>query len=216
MLWKNKRNERTSWSTPIVVEVSGKPQIIINATDRTRGYDLKTGEIIWELGGMTVNVVPSPVYADGIVYVMSGFRGAALQAIDVEKARENIMGTEAVLWTHDSNTPYTPSPLLYKGYLYFLKVNKGELSCFDAMTGNPYYEAKDLENIKNVYASPVATQGRVYIAGRDGVTYVLKHGQDLEVLAVNTLEDGFDASPVIIGNDLYLRGRSHLYCISNE
>ena len=216
VIWEKSRNERTSWSTPIFVEVDRKPQIIINATDRTRGYDLETGEVLWEIGGMTVNVIPSPVYADGIVYVTSGFRGASLQAIRLDKARGNIKGTDAVLWTHDASTPYTPSPLLYENKLYFLKVNKGELSCFDAKTGQPHYESKKLDDIKSVYASPSAAAGRVYIVGRDGVAVVLNHGPSLDILAVNSLEDGFDASPVIVGDELFLRGRKSLYCIAEE
>ena len=77
VLWKVDRDESTSWATPIVVEHNGTPQVIINATHRTRGYDLATGKTLWECGGMTANTIPSPVTANGIVYVTSGFRGNA-------------------------------------------------------------------------------------------------------------------------------------------
>ena len=216
ILWKKERDERTSWSTPLVVDVNGKPQIIVNATGRSRGYDLDTGDVIWESGGMTVNVIPSPVYADGIVYLMSGFRGSALQAIRLDKARGDLSGSDAVVWTHDANTPYTPSPLLYRGALYFLKINQNILSCFDAGTGQPTYESERLEGLKGVYASPAAANGRVYVVGRNGATAVLKHGSTFEVLAVNALDEGIDASPVIVGDELYLRGLKHLYCIAED
>ena len=80
-LWRRERDEVTSWSTPLVVEVDGRPQVVVAATGRNRGYDLASGETIWEAAGMTTNTVPSPVAADGLVYVTSGFRGNALQAI---------------------------------------------------------------------------------------------------------------------------------------
>ena len=215
-IWKTDRDEITSWSTPIIVENGGKKQVIVNATRRIRGYDLDTGDVIWESEGMTSNVIPSPVHGSGMVYVMSGFRGNALQAIRLDKAQGDITGTDAVAWTLDKDTPYTPSPLLYEDYLYFFKINKEILSCFDATTGEIFYGPKKLEGVKGVYASPVGVDGRVYIVGRNGVSCVIKHGPKFELLAQNTLDDGFDASPIIVGNELYLRGRTHLYCIASE
>ena len=210
------RDEATSWSTPLVVEIDQKPQIVVSASGYTRGYDLATGAVIWKSSGLTLNVIPSPVYAEGIVYVMSGFRGSALQAIRLKGASGEIDDSDAILWRHDKDTPYTPSPLLYKDLLYFLKINKEELSCFNALTGEPYYKPQKLENIKGVYASPVGAADRVYIAGRNGVTYVIEHGPDFEILAENHLDDKFDASPVIVDRELYLRGIQSLYCISQD
>ena len=106
-----------------------------------------------------------------------------------------------------------PSPLLYDGILYLLKTNSGVLSAYDARTGKPHYQLQRLEGVPNVFASPVAAQGRIYIAGRDGTTIVIRHGSTYEVLATNTLDDGFDASPALAGNDIYLRGNKYLYAI---
>lgn len=213
-IWRRDRDEITSWSTPVVVEHGSTPQIVVNATGRVRGYDLETGDVLWESDGMTVNTIPSPVYDDGMVYVTSGFRGSALQAIRLSEASGDITDSEAIAWSYDRDTPYVPSPLLYKNALYFIKVNSGILSCFNATTGERYYGPQRLEDITGVYASPAAADGRVYIVGRNGVSLVLKHGPEYEVLSKNVLEDRFDASPVIVGKDLYLRGRENLYCIS--
>ena len=215
-LWKVDREEGTSWSTPIVVEDNGRVQAIVNATNRTRSYDLATGSLIWECGGMTSNTIPSPVTANGIVYVTSGFRGNALQAIRLADAEGDITGAEAVVWEYDRDTPYVPSPMLYDDTLYFLKHNKGILSCFNASTGEAYYGPERLEGIAEVYASPVGVSDRVYIVDRDGVTLVLKHGPKFEVLAENVLDDGFDASPAIVDTELYLRGHKYLYCIASD
>ena len=119
-------------------------------------------------------------------------------------------------WTYERDTPYVPSPLLYDGVLYFLKSNNGILSVFDAKTGKPHYTLQRLDARPNVFASPVGAAGRVYIVGRDGATVVLKHGSTFEVLATNTLDDGFDASPALVDGELLLKGYRYLYSISNQ
>jgi outer membrane protein assembly factor BamB len=87
------------------------------------------------------------------------------------------------------------------------------LSADDASTGRPHYQLQRLEGVPNVFASPVAAQGRIFVAVREGTTIVIKHGSTDEVLARNTLDDGFDASPSLAGNDIYLRGYKYLYAI---
>ncbi|MCP4662885.1 MAG: PQQ-binding-like beta-propeller repeat protein [bacterium] len=214
--WKVARDEVTSWSTPIVVDHAGGPQVIVAATDRTRGYDLGTGKAIWEAGGMTMNVIPTPIYAHGMVYVTSGFRGNALQAIRLAAAQGEVTGSEAVVWSHERHTPYVPSPVVYGDKLYFLKTNSGILSCLNALTGEVHYTEKRLPGIDGVYASLVGAGGRIYVAGKNGTTAVVRHAEQFEVLAENTFDDAFNASPAIVGGELYLRGRKHLYCIAQE
>ncbi len=214
--WKVARDEGTSWATPLIVESNGQPQVITSATSHIRSYDLANGELLWESSGMTRNVIPSPVAANDMVYVMSGFRGNALQAIHLSKAKDNIAGSKALVWTLDRDTPYTPSPLLYDDMLYFLKRNDGILACFNANTGDEHFSRQRLEGIEGVYASPVGASGRIYIASRNGSTQVIKHDTQYEVLAVNTLDDGFSASPAVVDNELYLRGEKNLYCIAEK
>jgi len=108
-----------------------------------------------------------------------------------------------------------PSPLLYDNVLYLLKTNSGILSAFDAPTGKPHYQLRRLDGLPEVFSSPVGASGRVYITGRDGVTHVIRHGSAYELLAKNKLEDGFDASPALVDNAIYLRGYQTLYCIAS-
>jgi outer membrane protein assembly factor BamB len=215
-LWRVPREEKTSWATPLVVEHAGRAQVITSATSRVRSYDLATGELIWQLSGMTANAIPTPVHADGIVYLTSGFRGNALMAVSLADAKGDITNTPAVLWRYDRDTPYVPSPLLYGEQLYFLKSNSGVLTSFDAKTGKKLYGEQRLEGVPNVYASPVGAGGRLYVAGREGAVAVVQHGIEFKLLGVNTLDDGFDASPVVVGDELYLRGRKYLYRISTK
>ena len=213
-IWRVPREEKTSWSTPLVVEHAGRAQVITSATSRVRSYDLATGELVWQATGMTANAIPTPVHADGIVYLTSGFRGNALLAVKLADAKGDITNTPAVIWRYDRDTPYVPSPLLYGDALYFLKSNSGVLSAFEAKTGKKLYGEQRLEGVPNVYASPVGAGGRIYIAGRDGAVAVVQQGPEFKLLATNRLDDGFDASPVAVGDELYLRGRKHLYRIS--
>jgi outer membrane protein assembly factor BamB len=216
-LWRSNRDEIDTWATPLVVESNGRPQVVVPGMDRLRSYDLANGDIIWESDGLTMNPIPSPVVTRGnILIAMSGFRGNDLKAIDLDSASGDITGTDAILWEFDRDTPYVPSPLLYDGVLYFLKSNSGILSVFDAETGEPHYQLQRLAGVPNVFSSPVGADGRVYFPGREGTTLVIEHGGAFEVLAENTLDDGFDASPALVGDELYLRGYRYLYAIAEE
>jgi len=215
-LWEVERDEISSWSTPVVLEHEGSVQLITSASNKIRSYDLETGEVIWQCGGLTRNVIPTPLYADGLVYLMSGFRGNALLAIDLSRAKGEITGTDAIVWSYDQNCPYTPCPILMDGLLFFLKTNNGYLSCLDAKDGTEYYTSVKLEGIKNIFTSPVGVKDRIYIAGTNGSFSVVKVGKTFELLSENTLDDTFFASPVILGNDLFLRGVKALYCVSEE
>jgi len=210
-IWKVSRDEATSWSTPLVVEVNGKPQVITNATANITGYDLETGDVIWFSTGMTRNVIPNPVYKNGILYVMSGFRGNALQAIDLSRAIGDISGTDIILWEYNQDTPYTPGPVVMDGYLYFLRTNHGFLTCLDAKTGEIKYSKEKVEGISNIFSSPTGVNNRIYIAA-DGIVNVVQAGPEFNSLARNELDDTFHASPVIIGDNLILRGFKSLYC----
>ena len=214
--WKVARDEITSWSTPVVVEHDGKAQVVISATNRVRSYNLLTGELIWECGGLSRNVVASPVAAEGIVYVASSYDQQAMFAIRLDGARGDITGTDQVIWTLNRHTPYVPSPLLYDGALYFLKHNQGILTCLNAKTGKLIFGPQRLDDIWNVFASPLGAAGRVYIVSREGATAVISHGTTPLLLASNRLEDSFSASPAAVDSELYLRGQQNLYCIARE
>jgi outer membrane protein assembly factor BamB len=214
-LWRQPRKEIDTWATPLILNVNGRPQAIVPAMERVRSYDLATGAVVWESKGLTMNAIPSPVHdGNGLVILMSGFRGNDLKAIRVADAKGNIDGTSAIVWGFDRDTPYVPSPILVDGVLYFLKSNSGILSAFDAKTGKPHYQNQRLENVPNVFSSPVSARGRIYVTGQEGSTIVIKSGPAYEVLATNHLDDGFDASPALVDNEMFLRGRTFLYAIA--
>jgi len=214
-VWRRERDERTSWTTPVVVEVDGVQQAIVAGSNKTRAYNPENGDIIWEASGLTSNVIPTPVIGNGIVYVASGYQGRAVQAIKLS-AKGDVSGTDNIIWSAAHSAPYVASPVLSNNRLYMNKGNDAYFTCFDASTGEVLYQDESLEGIRGVYASPVAANGHIYIAGKEGSTVVIKDSDTFEIVSVNTLDDPIDASPVIVGDQMFIRSHTHLYCLSNE
>jgi outer membrane protein assembly factor BamB len=215
-LWKTPRERASSWTTPIVVEHGGKSQVIISGSQRLRAYDLADGKLIWECAGLSAeNVVASPVAGHGMVFAGSTYDKPGMLAIRLEGAKGDLTGTDHVAWHRRRGAPYVPSPVLYGDALYYLNhYQGGVLTRVDARTGEDKPGPFRLPGMQNVFASPVAAAGRVYITSREGATVVLKDGDALEVLAQNHLEDQFSASAALAGNEIFLRGEKYLYCLA--
>ena len=212
-LWKTPRDEVTSWNTPLIVEHKGHSQIVINGTKRARGYDLETGKELWQCGPMTTNAIPSPVAADGVVYCMSGYGDSNAVAVPLDSVGD-VSASDHLVWRHAKGTPYVPSPLLLNDRLIFTQANDALLTMLDRKTGRVILDRERLEDQESFYASPVAAAGRIYLVDRAGTTLVLKQADKLKILATNRLDDKIDASPALVGRQLFLRGESHLYCIA--
>ena len=146
-----------------------------------------------------------------------GCKRSALMAIRLAAAKGDVASKpEAIAWSKKKDTPYVPSPLLYKGLLYYGKSNAGALTCADAATGKVHYGSRRLEGVKTLYASPVGAAGRVYVTGKGGLTFVIQHGVEFKVLARNKLDDDFTASAAVVEGELLLRGEKRLYCIARD
>jgi outer membrane protein assembly factor BamB len=212
-IWRADRDEPSGWSTPLVVNFGDTDQLVTNGKNRVRSYNLDDGSLIWECGGQASNVTPSPVATVDTVFCMSGYRGSALYALPLD-ANGDITDSDSIRWSMDRATPYVPSPLLYGDLLYFTQSNNAILSCVRASTGELLIDRERLSGIQKLYSSPVGAAGRIYIADRDGTTLVIRHDAEFDVIAENQLDEGTDASPAIVGNQLFIRGKSHLYCIA--
>ncbi len=211
-LWRKDRDEMSSWSAPLVVEHGGRTQAVVSGTTKTRGYDLETGEVIWEAAGLGRNVIPNPVIQDDIVIVMSGYRDPNLLAIRLG-GKGDLTDSDAILWTNQRANAYTASPLLHDNKLYFVTDN-GFFSCFNATTGEPYYQQVRLPKPYSFKASPVGANGKLYLSTEDGDVVVLKMGEKYEVIATNTLEGhSFISSPAIVNGEIFLRSETSLFCI---
>lgn len=215
-LWKTDRDEPTSWSSPIVAFQDFAPQVIVNGTRRIRGYNIYDGSVIWECGGLSDNVVASPVSGNGVVVAGSSYNFQVMLAIRLDGARGDVTGSGQVVWMRRHGTPYVPSPLLYDGFVYYLRHYQGMLSRIDVLTGADAGGPFRFDGIRDVFASPVAAAGRIYITGLNGATLVISSEAKPELLALNHLNDRFSASAAMAGGQLFLRGESYLYCIEEE
>lgn len=210
--WRVEREERTTWSTPLITPFGDKVQVVTNGS-RVRSYDLATGELIWECGGQVGNPIPSPVRFGDQVVCMTGYQGYAIVSMSLD-SHGDITGSDKVAWTGDGAAPYVPSPALYDGLLYFVKSNNPVMVVRDVKTGKVVVDETRLPKMRAVYASPVAAGGKVYFCSREGVVVVVKHGDSGEVLAVNEMGETIDASPAIVGDQMFIRGEKHLFCIA--
>ena len=214
-LWRVARDERSSWSTPLAVEHNGRMEIIVSATNKVRSYDPETGKVLWESAGLGANAIPVPVYQNGIVYVMSGYRDPKLMAIKLG-GRGDLTGSDSIVWSHTRGIPYTASPVLYDNKLYVV-TDSGMVTAFNATSGEPFYAQTRLPKAYNLKSSPVGANGKLYLATEDGDVVVLKMGEKFEVIATNHLTDQiFIAAPVIAAGELYLRGQNTLFCIAEK
>lgn len=213
-VWRQTRDEVSSWATPLVIDYQGKKQIIIPASNKVRAYELPTGKLIWEVAGLGTNVIPQPVRHNDVVLVMSGHREPKLMAIRLGRTGD-LTGTDAVAWSQTRGLSYTASPVLHEGKFYALTDN-GVLSCFNVATGEPYYHQQRLPQADSFKASPIGAGGKLYLASESGVVTIIKMGEKFEVLANNTFADQmFVASPIVAEGELFLRSKTHLFCISD-
>jgi outer membrane protein assembly factor BamB len=214
--WRTPRAEPSNWSTPAIAIVNGRAQAIMPGSSNCIAYDVKTGEEIWRTQGLTNNVIPTPIVDNGVVYMMSGFRGSSLLAVDLSKAKGDISHSDAILWSHNRGTPYVPSAMLYGDNLYFLNSNSASLSCFNTSTGEANYVGQRMEALGDVYASIVGAGGHVYVCGREGLVAVIKDGPEFEVVKINSLGEPINATPAIVGDQMFLRTDTHMYCIAGS
>lgn len=210
-IWKVERQEPSSWSPPAVTTVAGRKQIVVAASNKVRAYDYLTGKLIWECAGLGTNVIPSPVFYNNSVIVMSGHREPNRMAIKLGRDGD-LTGTDAVLWQNTKGNSYTPSPVLHNGRLYFVTDN-GILTNINAATGEVLYQER-LPGTYSLKASPVGANGNLYISTEQGDILVVKMGDKFELVSNNKMGDEFFiATPAIADGEIYIRGRNTLYAV---
>jgi outer membrane protein assembly factor BamB len=213
--WKTDRNTKAaktfSFSTPTKIDVDGQEQVILPGSGLVGAYDPKDGHELWRVGyDEGYSVVPRPVFADGLLFVSSGFNRPVLYAIDPRGAAGDATDTH-VVWKHDKGAPLTPSPLVVGDELYLVSDN-GVATCVDAKSGKQNW-MKRLGG--DFSASPVFAEGRIYFENEAGITTVVKAGKEYEAVATNDLGERMLASPAILDGAIFLRTENHLWRIQN-
>lgn len=210
ILWKTpRRGLYRSWSTPILAVVDGRRELIVNAQDELRAYDPESGQLLWQAGGMTGWVAPSPVLGNGLIFAASGKNGPILA---VRPGGAGDVTATHVAWRHENAGARICSPVLYGDYLY-AHDEAGRLTCMEAATGKVEYRRRLAGKFA---ASGVAGDGRLYFVDEEGATHVIRAGPAFELLAVNRLDEYTLASPAISGRRIFIRTQQHLYCVAPE
>jgi len=196
---------RKAYSTPLLVDVDGKKQMLSVGAKAVYGYDPASGRELWKIPTRGFSGAARPVYGNGIAYMISGAGRTELLAIRLDGGQES--AEPRVIWKTSSGIPRTPSPLLI-GDLLFTISDTGTVMCLDAATGERIWR----DHARGHHAaSPFYADGRIYCFNQDGKTTVFKAAREFEVLATNTLDAGFMASPAVSGKALFLRTKTHLY-----
>ncbi len=217
VLWKTPRTVEApktfSFSTPLVIEVQGKKQVVLPGSNAVCAYDAVDGKEIWRVRYKGYSVIPRPVFGHGLVYLSSGFDSPTLLAIRTDGSGD-VTDTH-IAWTVKKAAPLTPSPLLDGDELYTVADN-GWATCFDAKTGKVHWS----ENLKDTFSSsPVLASGRIYCLSEKGKTYVLQAGKSFKELACNDLSERdvrFFASLAVADGALFLRTETSLYRIEEK
>jgi len=218
--WRVERDERSSWSTPMIWRNKVRIELVTNA-NTVRSYDPASGELLWTLEYEGGRASASPTGDQDVLYVGNEARrdgGGQLFAVkagasgDITPAPGEST-SEGVLWSRPEGGPQFASPLLYEGYLYILERRRGAVSCYDAKTGEPAYFLERLPGARAFWASPWAYDGKIFCPDDTGTTHILKPGPEFEVLATNSLDDKFWASPAFSQGAIILRGVDSIYCI---
>jgi outer membrane protein assembly factor BamB len=197
---------KKAFATPSVFEVNGRPQLVAPAAMGTIAYDVETGAEVWRVIHDGMNEACRPILANGLIYLTAGSKGALWA---VRAGGTGDLTRTGVAWRMDRAAPTKPSPLVL-GELLFLVNDTGTASCLDAKTGRQFWR----ESLGGKFsASPVSADGNVYFPGEDGRTSVVAADREFNLVGVNKLDAGCMASPAIAGRDLFLRTKTHLYCI---
>ena len=210
----------SGWSTPFVWKHEGRTELIVIGRSHAVSYAPETGKELWRLGGLTGQSTPTPVAADGLLYLATGSQGesnrpvfavrpGASGNITLAKGQES---NEFVAWFHPRASAYTSSPLVYRGRMYVVNDN-GILTVFDSKTGKEIYKARAGGTGNTFSASPWAADGKVYLLSEDGHTFVIEAGDKYVELAKNSMDEMSFASPALAPNTLFMRTQTRLYRI---
>jgi outer membrane protein assembly factor BamB len=220
-LWRADRDEKSTWATPFIWQNDRRTELITSGSRAVRSYDLD-GKLLWSLRGMSGIAIPTPFAGDGLLYVSSGYVGDKLRPVYAIRAGaagditlpSGQTNNDFIAWSNPVGGPYNPSPLFYQGRVYVL-YDRGLVSCYEAKTGKVLYDRERLPEGFAFTSSPWAAGGRVFCLNEDGVCFVLRAGDQFELLHTNKLatDDMCMATPALVGDRLLIRTAARLYCI---
>jgi outer membrane protein assembly factor BamB len=220
-VWRTPRDELPSWGTPTIADTPAGPELVTNGSNFIRGYDPRTGRERWRLGGSSKITAPTPVFQDGLFVIASG--RAPEQPIFAVRAGAHgditlppgVTRSEAVAWSWMRRGSYMPTPLIYDDLVYVLG-NSGILDAYALATGEEVFRARLAHLGSGFSASPVAADGRIYIAGEDGEIVVVAAGREPRHIATNPMGEPLMATPALVDGVMYVRSQTTLFAIAGS
>lgn len=224
-LWRIERDlpsggMKSGWSSPFVWKNDRRTELVVIGKQHAIAYEPATGKELWRMRGLTGQSTPSPVAADGLLYLATGSQGesnrpvfavrpGASSDISLAKGEES---NAHVAWHHPRASAYTSSPLVYRGRMYVVNDN-GILTVFDSKTGKEIYKARAGGPGNTFSASPWAADGKIYLLSEDGFTFVIEAGDKYVEVSKNGLDEMSLASPALAPDAIFLRTQTKLYRI---
>ena len=219
-LWKVKRDDHPCWCTPNIYKNGEKTIIVVNGYKHRGGYDLETGKEIWRLSGGGDVPIPTPITGNELIYFNSA-HGSSSPILAVKKdasgditLKQNERTNEYVKWSIPRGGSYIHSLLVYRDHLYNVNWN-GTVQCYDAYTGNEIYNAK-LGKTKSFIASPVASDGKLYIVDEEGTVFILQDGTSFKQINEIPLNDICLTAPSITDGMIFFRTQKYLIAVGKN
>lgn len=210
-VWKTPRVETTGWGTPIVIRAGDRDELIISSQRKVYAYDPETGKELWTVGGLTFEVIPTPVVAEGLVICSSGRQGPT---IAIRPGGNGDVTQTHVAWSSPKGSPFVPSGVVVDSILYLVNDIQSVLTAHDVKTGEVLYQGRlGVAKKEGFSASPVTFDGKVFFTNDDGETFVLKAGREFNLLHVNQLGEQTLASPALVDGKWYFRTAASLIAI---
>lgn len=209
--WKSDRPDVwLSWSSPQLVPVGDRLELVLSGSERLDGYDPRTGSLLWRVRGLARECIPTPLVGHGRLYVVSGPNGTH---VAIKPGGSGDVTDSHVIWKNDRGTAFVPSAILV-GDRYYIADDKGIASCLDAHTGKTLWRKRFGDKYT---ASPVAADGKLFFTNEAGTTLVLSStNPDYEELARNEIGEEVYSSPAISQGRFFLRTHKHLACIGSK
>jgi outer membrane protein assembly factor BamB len=206
--WRTKRSIEISWSTPVIVQASGRAELVTIGNELIIAYDPATGRELWRTAGVESNAIHTPLVGHGLVIATAGYPEKRVIAI----RPGNVADAERVAWRFARGTGYVISNVLYGDHLYLFADN-GITTCLDARTGELKYEGGRVPKPARFMGSPVAFGGYIAMTSEDGDTFMVKAGPTHEIAHTNSVGEPVYSSPAISNGRIYLRANQHLFAI---
>ncbi|OFY67962.1 MAG: hypothetical protein A2V64_11670 [Bacteroidetes bacterium RBG_13_43_22] len=219
-LWKKDRDEIPGWCTPNIYTHNGKAYVVVNGYNHRGAYDFITGEEVWKMSGGGDIQIPAPVIGDGLIYFNSAHgKYSPIIAVKMNATgnitlKEGETSNQGVLWSLPRGGSYMHTLLLYRNRLYNMNWN-GTINCLDPLTGKDIYNAK-LGKAESFIASPVASDGKIYIVSEEGTIYIIQDGDTFNLIGEIPMNDICMTAPAITDSMIFFRTQNYLYAVGRK